>query len=405
MRKLGSLFVITLSTAFAACEPPAVDAPTSSVTITDSAGITIIDNGEIDRTGSSITLSDSVLRIGVLSGAEEYQLFQVGDIKLLSDGAVVVANRGTREVKVFEADGTHRVTFGGRGEGPREFRSLSAVTILGNDTIQVQDLEDRALFTSDGTYLDRITRDVSGIQALVDRPFSWSGWAADGSAMGVLYDWEANIMVVGPMSRSPIIILRIKSDLVRIDTLGVFGAMEQQYIDVGAAFPTSIIPPYPKNSYTALGSPDGTIVVSDNAVPQFELFHPDGSHSIVRWAQPADPISDSEIEAWKDRQRAIRSPEQLVNLERVWGVMDVPETKPFHHGTAAGSDRVAWVKWDASRVGQARFSAFQPDGRFIGTLRIPSNFSLRDSGPGWVAGLVRDENDVEYVYVYRYQVQ
>lgn len=101
-------------------------------------------------------LSDApILEIGVREGEEAYQLFRVGGSVRLTDGRIVVANTGSRELRVFGPDGVFQATIGRDGEGPGEFRWPSRIRMLGPDTILVwdQSLQLVSLFGLDGHFL------------------------------------------------------------------------------------------------------------------------------------------------------------------------------------------------------------------------------------------------------------
>lgn len=83
--------------------------------------------------------SEPMMEIGVVEGDEAYQLYDVRDAVVLPDGAVAVANQGSRELRVYEPDGTHRLSSGGQGEGPGEWRMLMDLEALGGDTVLVVD--------------------------------------------------------------------------------------------------------------------------------------------------------------------------------------------------------------------------------------------------------------------------
>jgi hypothetical protein len=87
-------------------------------------------------------------------------------------------------------------------------------------------------------------------------------------------------------------------------------------------------------------------------------------------------------------------------LERAWAAMDVPETKPYYGRVTTGSDGTIWAG-PAEDGGQGTtLRAFGPDGRFLGTVSVPGRYTPHDSGPGWMLGVLRDENDVEFVQLF-----
>ncbi len=393
-----------LAAALASCAgPDAGDRPVE-VVVTDSAGITIIDNGVLPEP-DSVEVLRPTLEIGVREGDEAYQLFRVIDVKRLADGAIAVTNGGSRELRIYEADGTHRVTAGGRGEGPTEFRFPTGIVLRPGDKIQVQDFLDRVFFDHDGAFLGRETGDPQVVLELAQSMggFSEGGrWLADGRFFAPVYERSQGAPRPGPLQRPRMTFVRLSPDLEQVETLGEFGGIEQQRIDAGGPYGVSSnVPPFAKNASSALGAADGTVVVGDNANPQIERFHPDGTRSIVRWAGEAQPGTSDEVEAWKETQRnASWAQEMLPALERMWAVVDIPETKPHFGRVMVGSDGTLWVDVE-SPVEGTPMHVFGADGRFQRTVRFTGGvFTVHDSGPGWVLGVLRDQDDVEFVQFY-----
>ena len=166
--------VIVAGVVLSACGTQEAGGP-AGVIVSDSAGVTIIDNGLLDTSQVLLSSPEPVLKIGVVEGPPELQLFRVSDAKRLSDGGIAVANAGSRELRIYNSDGTHRVTAGGAGQGPSEFRYPSALIVLPGDTIQVQDFLDRVYFTADGSFVRRETMDRGAFAAL----WSESGGRSD----------------------------------------------------------------------------------------------------------------------------------------------------------------------------------------------------------------------------------
>ena len=108
--------------------------------VRDSAGIQVVENSRPPdgaRLAWQIGPEPSV-SIGVLEGEDPYMLFHATDATRLSDGRIVVVNRGTAELRVFDEFGTYLATWGGKGEGDGGLQSslgshpAQVVQIIGN---------------------------------------------------------------------------------------------------------------------------------------------------------------------------------------------------------------------------------------------------------------------------------
>ena len=401
----AALFVVAVLAA-AACAGGERTGGRTSFEVRDSAGVTILENGRPDLERTRLASPDPVVTIGVVDGAEEYQLFQVADVKRLSDGAIAVANGGSRELRIYEADGTHRATAGGPGEGPSEFRYPRALVILPGDTIQVQDFMDRALFAPDGSFVRRESVDGQTLLRVWERAGGQSEggvWTPAGRLFAPIYHWDRTPGPPrpGPLRRPDMTLVLVSTDFATIDTIGDYGGILQQYVDVGGPRGvTSIVPPHYTNTMWSTADADGTVVIGDNAAPEVHRFHADGRRSIVRWEAEPQPVTSSDVEAWKERQRnASWTRGQLPELERGWAAMDVPEQKAYYGRSFAGSDGQIWVELGDFEDPTVLMS-FDADGRYLGTVEIPGIFTVHDSGPDWLAGVLRGADDIEYVQVY-----
>lgn len=134
--KLHPLLAL-LPLAALACEQGQQSSLSLSTQTRDSAGIRIVENAR-PPDGSRLPWRigpEPIVTIGAVEGEEPYLLDRAGDATRLSDGRIVVANGGTSELRVFDAAGNHLATWGGRGEGPGEFRELGRVERWRGDSI------------------------------------------------------------------------------------------------------------------------------------------------------------------------------------------------------------------------------------------------------------------------------
>jgi len=392
----------------ACAEPRPPEAP--GVIERDSAGVRIVENPAASL-GRELDVSpEPLLTVGVVEGAPEYQLFRVSAAARLSDGSIVVANGGSRDVRFYGPDGTHRATVGGPGQGPEEFRYPTAILVRPGDTVQVQDFMDRVTYAPDGTFLGRVTMDMGALQAAVgEGAFSENGlWLSDGSFFTPAYVRErrTGAPIAGAPFRPPILALRIPGDPSGADTLGRFGGILQQYVEVGGGpgAVRAMVPPFGASTLWAHGAPGGTMVIADSEEPQVLLFKGDGSRVVVRWPGAREPITPEEVEAWKETQRnSSWTRNQLPQLERGWAAMEIPAQKAaYGQPVAMGRDGSVWLPESPEfLVDPARFLVFTPEGLLRGRATLPGPFRVMDAGPDWVLGVWLDENEVEFLRLYR----
>jgi hypothetical protein len=95
----------------------------------------------VEPTAVQIGGSGSPTRLGSLSGAA-----------LMSDGQIVLADTPTLEIGLYTPYGARRAQFGRVGDGPGEFRSISALEVGANDSIYVFDarLQRLSVFDQEG---------------------------------------------------------------------------------------------------------------------------------------------------------------------------------------------------------------------------------------------------------------
>ena len=124
----------------AGCADTGEDADSGlEVVVRDSAGVSIVEN-VAPAPESRLPWefgTEPTLSIGAVDSGEADQLFRVTDATRLEEGRIVIANSGSNELRIFNADGSHAATGGGRGEGPGEFVSYSpsAVATWPGDSI------------------------------------------------------------------------------------------------------------------------------------------------------------------------------------------------------------------------------------------------------------------------------
>ncbi|MDE0475972.1 MAG: hypothetical protein OXI50_15565 [Gammaproteobacteria bacterium] len=134
---------------FAACSPSDDLPPLAAQR--DSAGITIIESfapawGDSAHWRVGV---EPLVDLAESGTGDAHHFYSVRDVRRLPDGGIVVANRGSDEIRKFSPDGGFVRSAGGSGEGPGEFTNLQRIELIG-DSMLVLDWNGRmAMFGRD----------------------------------------------------------------------------------------------------------------------------------------------------------------------------------------------------------------------------------------------------------------
>jgi len=392
-RPLLSLLVIIT---FAACGS---DTGRGSDTIVrDSAGVRIVENttpqwqeGEVWRLSP-----EPVVDIGG-GDREEEQLFRVVGALRLSDDRIVVANGGTNEIRFYGPGGAFLSATGGDGEGPGEFRRLSAVRRLRGDSLFAKDtrLFRSSVFDGQGRFIRTVQPQGSRGPSTIEIVFD------DGMMMGSsVVRFNVADVKLG-LFRMAFTFYRFDGAGDLVDTLGVYPGFEIYMVPSQGGIPSTYQHPMSRATYFQF-LPDG-YYVADNDTYEVQKYAPDGKlQQIVRRLTAPVQVEPHHMETWREpRLAAIADDDQRRRTEQRYRDMPLPETFPAYGGIALSVDGYLWVREYPVPGNEANsWSVFDADGRLRGTLELPPRFQPLDIGPDYVLGLWRDADDVEHVRMY-----
>jgi hypothetical protein len=240
---------------------------------------------------------DEELRIGSLDAPEEEQFTSIGLVAVAPSDDVHVFDRGDRSIRVFAADGTHRTTYGGQGEGPGEFQVVWAIAVS-PDSVIVFDGRLYHVFDAEGEFID-----AHAYEGLADGPrvtvgsAAWTerGWIVTERVRADYGDGPRGPGVVrGPFNRTT-------HARVFDPATGSFGepfatAVHPDEFLVGEIgfIRAAMLSP---DVVTAI-STDGSLFVSHSGDYEVEEWHPDGSRgSGVTRRIRRIPVTDADMEA------------------------------------------------------------------------------------------------------------
>ncbi|TVP55872.1 MAG: 6-bladed beta-propeller, partial [Gemmatimonadales bacterium] len=370
--------------------------------------------------GDTMTLVPELV-IGELDGEAPYVFGLVTAIDVDSEGRIYVADRQAAEVRVFDRDGRFLRVIGSRGDGPGEYQQPDHLRITSNDEIVVRDQQGGrfVVFSTSGEYL-RSWR-LSG-NFFTSQPFHLD-------AQDRIYNPDLRFDL--PME-SPDRQILVQIDAATgqvLDTLlpprteGEPGWVELRIEDGGNRMVSrSNVPFIPTG--TATLTPEGGTLRGLGSRYALHLERPDGS--VLAIERAVEPVPVRPAEAAAARQR-IEEGFRAQDASWRWNGPQIPAVKPPFRWAGVGRDGTLWVQrhtpareienpdhdpsnpspsqprthWEEKNV----MDVFDPEGRYLGPIEMPSGFSPQQGGV-----LTTDElvvmipHELGYHQVARYRV-
>ena len=347
----------------------------------DSAGIRVIENARPEE-GSRLDWvigPEPDVSIGDMDGEDPYLFRYAWDATKLSDGRIVVADRSTSELRVFDAAGTYLATWGGLGEGPGEFprSSLGDVEPWPGDSIVAwySDVATISVFDSEGNFGRSFNRPGAG-----KRPWQVAGpelVRRDGTILATLAEGENK------------------------------GTTEVHILDGDGGLHMSLGPhPSRRALYFSrelnLGLWGDLVVVSPNDRYELKAFADDGTlvrivrrEHVPRVPRPADIRVSPTLR--EDLRKALEADMKKVRQSQL------EATFPAFAEIMSDAAGYLWVREyePPKEAGPAPlWTVFSPAGRVLGFVETPAGLKIYEIGEDYVLGHAEGELDVEMIQVW-----
>ena len=372
-------------------------------TVADSAGVRVVSSGarRAPEIGWKISQEPSVV-IGGEGGGETEVLYRVSSARVLADGAILISNSGTHELRVYESSGDLRHTFGREGAGPGEFAAFSAMRVLDRrgDTIFVADQGNRRIqaFDLTGRFLWVMSPAVIpgyGRSSIFGR-FTKGGWSSlmpvvsgrFGGSPGDLIEMSYAFSVYDSTLESAQQIATAPARPRMVNSLG------------GGAIHYPFVPLTPEPVYAVAGD---RLILSASGDPEVKVFGSDGRlQSVFRWSADrtsVDEIWDRYRQAFLEDVRSDRRPayERFLADRR----LPLPRQIPAVESILVDAMDHVWVArfrlpWISERV----WHVLAPDGEWVGNISTPADVTVFEIGEDYLLGKHSDELGVERVVLY-----
>ena len=391
------VFAGSLATLFATCLAALPLSPQQSFTVTDSAGIRIVEStspawpaGAEWRLGTEPTLT-----IGEVSGDLNTMFQGVSQAFRMDDGTIVVVDRLASQVSLFDPAGVFIRNVGGRGEGPGEFQFLQYAWARG-DTIRVSDsmLSRISVFDRDGGVLETVPVEVApgtGIPTAVtdfaDGTILVLNAPSGGVRLGTGDVIDGGVWTLSRYSPSGRFMNEIS---------GLRGSSRWEHgiqgLSPGVFLPFSVGTP----AYTA---GEDHIYAGRGVEPGIGRWSADGTLShLIRWAIPERPVSNEDRRRFREASsvgpRWVDPPSWARYLREV----PFPDRIPVYRRLILDAERNLWAErfrppWNE----EPTWYVFDERGAWLGEVATPPGLYVFEIGTDYVLGRYRDEFDVQSV--------
>ena len=384
---------------------PACDSdsqPDPTTLITDSAGITIVHSHPANSDATCTINAEPTVVIGDDQSDENLWFARVGHAARMSDGSIVAVDRGSNQIRVYDADGRHLRTMGRQGEGPGEFENGPfQMWVAAADTIWAGDYFPWRfnLFSADGEFVRGVGFTPQFINSSMGGGVLANGYSVNSTETRARKaDFSvADTMIVeahGPGGQLIDTLARIPHGRCGQDdheALSTFWLPRLFYggAEVDAAGSTVAL---------AYGMSTEVRVLDD----EFNL------RLIVRWTEPDREVTAADVDAWREdyvetRPRPDYSPMAEAHDAMISEERPAAELFPAISAVVVGSDGRIWVRqYDRPREVRG-WLAFEPDGRFLCHL-APLPGAIREFGADDVLLVHESELGVQTVRSHRLEL-
>jgi hypothetical protein len=352
-----------------------------------------------------MTVSETaLLEIGVHDERPGHDLGYVIGVALLDDGAVVVADAGGQELRIFDAQGDLQTKAGRPGDGPGDLAFLAGVNGCTDGRLVARQPRRATVFSRDGAVQQVIAapdptavygQDAVGVNASCDQLL----WLTRGQL-----PFDTTGFVQQPW------FLQWTSAQDTIDVLA-FPGLERFRTEVNGEPAMVAVPWMPEPSWATF---DSTVVFASGVHDTLRIWH-----AARGWRDVAIPLTARDIRAadragyvaYRDAAIAME-PREARSLMALDALPSVPSVAPVVAELLGDGVSRVWIRpfpdsssgykeaGTPARAGGERWLTFDLDSRQMAWVRVPEGLALKDVRGNRIAGVREAEDGAQQVMVY-----
>ena len=387
MRSPRKLFILPLTLALAACEPPADPAPPAAER-TDSAGIAVIINRGPDRP-LALAFTPRLTLGGKDEGPESFFRVGRGSVAIDRRGNIHVLDPEAKSVSVFDSTGAFLRTLGRPGDGPGELQFPSGVRVTGDGIVSVFDYSKDGVvrWGPDGAVLPSMR--ITTKSPPQDIAFTSEGTVSSWTDFTEEAKVERSVLQLerGGSAEELAGVDRPKPNILEFKGCGIMMRLPPLFT--------------PEIAWSTNGA---RIAWVDSVPYEIAVRDSGGRHTRVRRdVAPRETTLDLARREVGDSMRVRSSTIRCaVGPEEVASSRGFAPVMPAIRSVIVAPDGALWVQRMAPRQDPAMIDVFSAAGDYRGTLPPGSPMPLAFFPNGDIAAMQKEkESDVERLVVYR----
>lgn len=336
-------------------------------------------------------------------GTPATQFVRIMGVARLSTGHIAVANRGTNDIRIFDARARHVVTFGRSGEGPGEFRRLEWIGRSG----------DTAWFYDSG--LQRITAVLLGARPELSGTtrVTATGKRESFSVTGRLTDGRYVVTTnVSPTFDGPPGVHRLPGStgiIARtgdgdVTWLGDFRSAAIFVHNPTGDFKNAAVGPIAFPPWLRSATGGGQIWIGDSGGDSLVVIRArDLSRFVVRVPFETRAPGKALVDAAREQEAAgNRSPEGKAFLDSKYSAKYLPQRLPSFESLLPGPQGELWIQeYTGNRALPTQYVVIDATGRPKGRVAVSGGSRVREVGLDYVILVHEDSDGVESVRLHR----
>lgn len=361
--------------------------------VADSAGVRVavtadgpLVYGEVDP--------EPLLSLGGPDASGPAQFSGIRGIHVDAEDRLWVVDGTSAEVRIFDADGGHRKTVGGQGEGPGEFRRPRLLGAFRGDSVAVWDDDSKRLTILDGAAnLGKTTTARPGDDP-APHPYAIF---PDGRLLAL------SPRIYPASALTPGTVLRDSAGLVRYDVASMTSTPVVDREGPRWVWTGRDQVPIPFTINPGLDLDGDALHMASGPEHRLRVFEDGKLTEVYGVSRPPREVSREAIDEYEDYlSRALSDSARRVAY---LSALDHPERTKLLPGYArlvVAPDGAVWTQvYAPDPLAPATWDVYGPDRRWLGGVTMPERFWLAAVRDDRLAGVWLDEWDVEHVRVYR----